>query len=68
MSGLHGPNLWSQYQNILWVQKSPCNFTGGSVVKNPWPVQEMRVRFLIQEDPTLLRATKPCATATEPGL
>ena len=34
MSGLHGSNLWSQYQNILWVQKSPYDFAGGSMVKN----------------------------------
>ena len=53
-------------------------FPGGSVVENPLPVQDTRVRSLIQEDPTRCRAAKPmshncwahtrepCSHSTEP--
>ena len=46
-------------KDIYWL-KNPLfqNFPGGSVVKNPLPMQDSQFQSLVQEDPTCQGVTK----------
>ena len=56
-----GGNKWYQLPNTQFgfIIKKLKGFPGSSVVKNPPPMQEIRVRSLIWEDPTCRGAAEP---------
>ena len=61
-------NLFTKQKQTHRKEKKKKNlgFTGGSVVKNPLPIQETRVWSLAWEEPTCHGATS--ATTSEPVL
>ena len=46
-----GGAWWAGILSIFYISRNTGGFPGSSVIKNPPPKQETRVRSLVQEDP-----------------